>query len=90
MTQRTVLGLMAALALGPVALAQMQTIRATMTGGAGDGKCTFEVEVDGAAEVEIHGDTGSIRQLSGKRAVWRRLVCNQPLPNNPSIPVSGD
>ena len=75
---------MAALALGPVALAQMQTIRATMTGGAGDGKCTFEVEVDGAAEVEIHGDTGSIRQLSGKRAVWRRLVCNQPLPNNPS------
>ena len=84
MKQRMVVGLMAALALGPVALAQMQTIRASMTGGGGDGKCTFEVEVDGAAKVEIHGDTGSIRQLSGKRAVWRRLVCNQPMPNNPA------
>jgi hypothetical protein len=65
------------------AMAQMQTIRATMTGGGGDGKCTFEVQVDGVAEVEIHGDTGTIRQLSGQRATWRRLTCNQPLPNNP-------
>ena len=84
MKQRMVVGLMAALALGPVALAQTQTIRATMTGGGGDGKCTFEVEVDGAAEVEIHGDTGSIRALSGQPARWRRLVCNQPMPNNPA------
>lgn len=85
MKQRMVFGLMAALALGTVAMAQPRTIRATMTGGGGgDGKCTFEVEVDGAAEVEIHGDTGSIRQLSGQKAVWRRLVCNQPLPNNPA------
>jgi hypothetical protein len=66
------------------AAAQSQSIRATITGqSGGDGKCTFEVEVDGAAEVEIRGDRGSIRQLSGQTARWRRLTCTQPLPNNP-------
>ena len=54
------------------AMAQTQTIRATMIGGGGDGKCTFEVEVDGAAEVDIHGDQGTIRTLSGRPARWRR------------------
>jgi hypothetical protein len=66
-------------------LASAQSIRATITGGDSnaDGKCTFEVEVDGAAEIEIRGDRGSIRQISGQTATWRRLTCNQPLPNNP-------
>ncbi len=59
-------------------------IRANITGAQGDGKCTFEVEVDGAAEVEIHGDQGTLRTLSGRPARWRRLECNQALPNNPS------
>jgi len=59
-------------------------MRANITGAPGDGKCTFEVVVDGAAEVEIHGDQGSVRTLSGSPAAWRRLECNQPLPNNPS------
>lgn len=64
---------------------QSQSIRATITGsaGGGDGKCTFEVEVDGAAEVEIRSDRGFIRQLSGQTARWRRLTCTEPLPNNP-------
>ena len=65
------------------AFAQMAHIRANITGESGDGKCTFEVEVDGSAEVEIHGDQGDLRTISGRPSVWRRLVCNQPLPNNP-------
>jgi len=66
------------------ALAQSQRIHANITGGGGEGKCTFEVEVDGAAEVEIHGDQGDLRTTSGSPARWRRLECNQALPNNPS------
>jgi hypothetical protein len=53
-------------------------------GGGGDGKCTFEVVVDGAAEVQIRGDQGSLRTLSGEPARWVRLDCNQPLPPNPT------
>jgi hypothetical protein len=66
------------------AFAQAQSRRATMTGAPGDGRCTFEVEVDGAAELEIHNDTGNLRTTSGSPATWRRLECNQPVPNNPS------
>lgn len=69
--------------MGAQAQAQNQSIRANITGGDGDGKCTFEVEVDGVAEVEIRGDRGTIRQISGQRAVWRRLTCNQAFPSNP-------
>lgn len=76
--------LLASLVLSVPASAQSQSIRASITGGSGDGKCTYEVEVDGAAEVEINGDRGAIRQLSGRPARWRRLTCTQPLPNNPS------
>lgn len=47
------------------------------------GKCTVEVVVDGAAEVEIRGDMGRIRDLSGQPATWRRFECNGPLPANP-------
>ncbi|MGH9697763.1 MAG: hypothetical protein ACRD5Z_26720, partial [Bryobacteraceae bacterium] len=60
------------------------SIRANIRGGGGDGKCTFEVVVDGAAEVQIRGDQGSLRTLSGAPARWVRLDCNQPLPSNPS------
>ena len=65
--------------------AQGQSIRANIRGGGGgDGKCTFEVVVDGAAEVQIRGDQGSLRTLSGEPARWVRLDCNQALPSNPS------
>jgi hypothetical protein len=63
--------------------AQTAHMRATITGAPGDGKCTFEVEVDDSAEVEIHGDQADLRTISGRPSVWRRLICNQPLPNNP-------
>jgi len=59
------------------------TRRATPTGRGGDGKCTIEVDVDGAAEVEVSGDMGFLRTLAGQTAVWRRFECNGPLPRNP-------
>jgi len=59
--------------------------RATITGGGSGerGKCTMEVVVDGAAEVEVSGDTGRLRTLSGQKAFWRRFQCTEPLPFNP-------
>ena len=59
--------------------------RATITGGGGgNGWCTVEVNVDGTAEVEVSGDSGVLRTLSGQQAFWRRFQCNRPLPPNPS------
>jgi hypothetical protein len=60
------------------------TIRATILGGGGPGTCTFEVEVDGAAEVEIRGDQGTLRTTSGSPARWLRLDCSQAMPGNPA------
>jgi hypothetical protein len=40
--------------------------------------------VDGAAEVEIAGNQGRMRTLSGARAAWRRLDCSLPVPSNPA------
>lgn len=63
---------------------QMATRRASMTGSRGDGgKCTIEVRVDQAAEVEVSGDMGRIRTLSGQPASWTRFECSSPLPRNP-------
>jgi len=65
--------------------AQSQPRRMTQVGGGGPdrGKCTIEVVVDGAAEVEIHGDTANLRNLSGNPPQWRRFECTGPLPQNP-------
>ncbi|HXP83204.1 MAG TPA: hypothetical protein VN841_00700 [Bryobacteraceae bacterium] len=46
------------------------------------GKCTIEVDVDDVAQVEISGDMGRIRTLSGQPSVWRRFECSGPLPPN--------
>ncbi len=78
----------AALCAGFCAIAYSQsydTFRANITGVTGDrGKCTVEVVVDGAAEVEITGSQGRMRTLSGARAAWRRLDCSLSLPPNPA------
>jgi hypothetical protein len=60
-----------------------QFIQAKITGGAGSGKCTFEVYIDGAADVQIRGSEGRLRWVGGGPITWRRLECNQPLPRNP-------
>ena len=62
---------------------QVATFRAQIRGGGDHGKCTIEVDVDGVAEIEIQGDQGRMRTLSGNPAGWRRMECNQPLPANP-------
>lgn len=79
------LGLAGGLLLAaPMLAQQVTTFRAQIRGGGGDsGKCTIEVNVDGVAEVEIQGDQGRMRTLSGAPSTWRRMECNQPLPQNP-------
>ncbi len=66
--------------------AQTSERRAKYTGGGGGdtGKCTIEVYVDGAADVEILGDRGIIRTLSGQPAQWRRFECSGQMPANAS------
>src|SRR6185312_12273821 len=58
---------------------------ATMRGGGNgrDGKCTIEVVVDGAADVEIRGNNAVLHNLSGQPAEWRRFECNAVMPPNP-------
>jgi len=64
---------------------QPQYITAKMSGnGGGSGKCTFEVVVQGRAEVQIRGSEGRVVTENGAPAQWRRLDCNQPLPRNPA------
>ena len=65
--------------------AQSAERRATFTGGGGNdtGKCTVEVYIEGSAEVEIRGDRGFLRTLSGQPVQWRRFECSGPMPTNP-------
>lgn len=61
------------------------SISARFTGdrNSSQGKCTFEVDVDGVAEVSVQGSRGTLRTLAGDPARWVRLDCNRPLPSNP-------
>ena len=53
-------------------------------GNPNQGKCTIEVIVDGAAQVEIRGASATLRNLSGQPAQWRRFECSAAMPANPS------
>jgi hypothetical protein len=65
--------------------AQPTMMRASIRGGGGDeGKCTIEVVVDGAAEVEVRGDRANLRNLEGQAPQWRRFECNRPMPDRPA------
>jgi hypothetical protein len=77
------LTLLAAFVLTVPATAQQATRRADITGNAVDGKCTIEVVVDGAAEVEVQGNVGRLRNLGGQQPTWSRFVCNGRMPANP-------
>ncbi|HEY4900923.1 MAG TPA: hypothetical protein VIH91_08915 [Terriglobales bacterium] len=60
-----------------------QVMNANITGGGGTSKYTFDIRVDGMADVQIRGNQGYLQTRSGMQATWRRLQCNQPLPRNP-------
>lgn len=66
--------------------AQTVQRKAVITGGGdpGQGSCTLEVTVDGAADVEVRGDTAVLRNLSGQPPQFRRFECSAPLPANPA------
>lgn len=84
---RFVLAVGFAVALGMSGAVWAQGFQATITNGGGNGKCTFEVALTGnnaVAEVEIQNARGYLKTINGQRPQWRRLVCNQPLPRNPS------
>src|SRR5260370_34143509 len=67
---------------GPLSAEEQR--RAMMRGGGGNqGKCTIEVVVDGAAEVEIRGDSAMLHTTLGQPAQWRRFECSAPMPENP-------
>ncbi len=52
-------------------------------GGPGGGEgCVIDVIVDGAAEVEIRGDDGVLRNLSGQPPQFRQFDCSRPMPPN--------
>jgi len=67
------------------ASAQTFQQRAVFTGGGNrdEGQCVIEVVVDGAAEVEVRGDTALLRNLSGQPPQWRRFECTSVMPQNP-------
>ncbi len=85
MNARFFLTLAAAAAIAVPAGAQGLQRRAALVGGGGPqaGRCTADVIVDGAAEVEIRGDNGSLRDLSGRPPEWRRFECTSVMPINP-------
>lgn len=82
------IGFCSLVALAAIALplsAQTVERRATMVGGGSPdrGKCTVEVVVDDAAEVEIRGDNAWLRNLKGQMPQWRRFECTGVMPPNP-------
>src|ERR1043166_2142457 len=66
--------------------AQVISRQAVLTGGGSPdrGKCTIEVVVDGAAQVEIRGNTVTLRDLNGRQPQWRRFECTGVMPPNPA------
>jgi hypothetical protein len=64
--------------------AQTYQRTATMRGSNGsEGKCTIEVVVDGAAQVQIRGASANLINLRGQAPQWRRFECTGPLPVDP-------
>jgi len=62
-----------------------QIHQATISGSHGtSGKCTIEVRVDMAAEVDVYGNSARLLTMSGQPAAWGRMECTDPLPYNMS------
>src|SRR5512143_2492131 len=83
MRERTLVTAMLVIGFGA---ANAQPRKAVFVGG-GDparGKCTVEVMVDGAAQVEVRGDSANLRNLNGQAPQWRRFECTSAMPANPA------
>ncbi|WP_321474893.1 hypothetical protein [uncultured Paludibaculum sp.] len=74
------------LALGVCAQAQtVSSYRASVSGSNTEsGKCTIEVVVDSVVEIQVRGEQGRMRTLSGQPGQWRRFQCDGRLPLNMS------
>lgn len=81
---RWIITVVSVAAMAASAVAQPRKASFRSGGDPNRGKCTVEVVVDGAAEVEIRGDTANLRNLSGQTPQWRRFECNGPMPPNPA------
>src|SRR3954447_386571 len=90
MNARLLLTVVSAVALAGPAGAQQR--RANMIGGGnGDaGRCYAEVVVDGAAEIQITGDTATLRDLSGRPPQWQRFDCTGPMPANANVRLTAN
>src|SRR5436190_16961281 len=75
-----------AVTFASVLCAQGISRQAIVTGGGSPdrGKCTVEVVVDGAAQVEIRSNTATLRDLNGRQPQWRRFECTGVMPHNPA------
>ena len=63
------------------ALAQRSTsFQADVRGSGNSGKCTIEVNVDGAVEIEVRGTSARMRTVAGQPGRWVRFQCNAPFP----------
>lgn len=63
----------------------VSTYRASINGSNMEsGKCTIEVVVDSVVEIQVRGDQGRMRTMSGQPAQWRRFQCDGRMPVNMS------
>jgi hypothetical protein len=70
---------------GSASAQNLERTASFLGGGSPDrGKCTIEVVVDTAAEVEIRGNRAILRNISGQPPQWRRFECTGALPQNPA------
>jgi hypothetical protein len=86
MTKTRLLNYLALASLAIPAFGVTLSQRANIVGGGNGefGKCTIEVDVDGAADLDVFSSQGSLKTLSGQTAIWRRFECSSPMPGNMS------
>jgi len=86
MNSRFLVAIVSTAALAIPAVAQNQRRAVMVNGGNGvEGRCTGEVVVDGAADLQIQGDTASVRDLSGSQPQLRRFECTGPMPAQANV-----
>src|SRR5215467_7236933 len=86
MSNRILKAVLMGAALASAICAQGLSRRAMISGGGSSdrGKCTIEVVVDGAAQIEVRGTTATLRDMNGRQPQWRRFECTGAMPSNPA------